>query len=196
MAMAPLPKTTALSNWHLADHTTSSKGQKSCQLSADHQRVSFQLGNKLRTRFGASSFDESIDPVRKSIDFDISDESELRAFLKSIDEWTVEYILAHSARLFSKVMSKDVVARHYKPLLHMYGESASVRTKINVRDHRVCDCWGAAKNLAELPVADWLSNTYDVQVSLPQLYLMGNDFGWVLETTALRVHPIEAECPF
>ena len=130
--------------------------------------MSFQLGNKLRTRFGASSFN-------KSIDFDISDESELRAFLKRIDQWTLEYIFAHSARFFSKVMSKEVVAGHYKPLLHMYGESASVRTKINVKGHRVCDCWDAAKNLAELPVDDWLSNTYDVQVSLPQLYLMRNE---------------------
>ena len=78
----------------------------------------------------------------------------------------------------------------------MYGESVSVRTKISVRGHRVCDWWDAAKILAELLVDGWLSNTYDVQVSLPQLYLMGNDFGWVLETTALRVHPIEAECPF
>ena len=181
--------------WHLAEQTTSSKGQKSCLLTADHERVSFNLGANLRTRFGASSFDKSVDLPRKNLDFDITGQSDLREFLQMVDDWTVDYIFDHGARLFKKVMSKDVVREHYRPLLSMYGDTASVRTKVNVRGHRVCQCWDKDRNATELP-EDWLSNTYDVQVSLPQLYVMGNDFGWVMETTALRVCPIENECPF
>ena len=188
-------KQTDLSAWHLAEQTISSKGQKSCQLTADHERVSFNLGANLRTRFGASSFDKSVDLPRKNLDFDITGQSDLREFLQMVDDWTVDYIFDHGARLFKKVMSKDVVREHYRPLLSMYGDTASVRTKVNVRGHRVCQCWDKDRNATELP-EDWLSNTYDVQVSLPQLYIMGNDFGWVMETTALRVCPIENECPF
>ena len=92
-------------------------------------------------------------------------------------------------------MSKEAVIGHYKPLLSRYGESASVRTKINTKGHRICQCWDADRNPTELPI-DWLSNTYDVQVALPQLYVMGTDFGWITETTALRVCPVEHSCPF
>ena len=189
------PTNQDLSKWHLAEQTTSSKGQKSCQLSSDHTPVSFHLGTSLRTRFGASSFDKTLDSARKNLDFDITDQKELLEFLKKVDDWTVDHIFDNGVRLFKKVMSKEAVKEHYKPLLNIYGDRASVQAKINIRGHRVCQCWDADRNANELP-EDWLSNSYDVQVSLPQLYIMGNDFGWVLETTALRVHPIENECPF
>jgi hypothetical protein len=189
------PNSLDLSTWHLAEQTTSSKGQKSCLLSANHKPVSFHLGTNLRTRFGASAFDKTVDLPRKNLDFDITDQKELLEFLKKVDDWTVDHIFDDGVRLFKKVMSKEAVKEHYKPLLNIYGDRASVKTKINIRGHRVCQCWDADRNANELP-EDWLSNSYDVQVSLPQLYVMGNDFGWVLETTALRVHPIENDCPF
>ena len=53
-----------MDSWHLSDQTVSSKGQKSCQLSADHQQVKFQLGDGLRTRFGASTFDKNVDAMK------------------------------------------------------------------------------------------------------------------------------------
>ena len=73
-----------MASWHLSDQTVSSKGQKSCQLTADHQPVRFQLGEALRTRFGASTFDKNVDAVRRNLDFDIDEEVAL-ARLKEID---------------------------------------------------------------------------------------------------------------
>ena len=136
-----------------------------------------------------------MDLPRTNLDFDITDQKELLEFLKKVDDWTVDHIFDDGVRLFKKVMSREAVKEHYKPLLNIYGDRASVRTKINIRGHRVCQCWDADRNATELP-EDWLSNSYDVQVSLPQLYVMGNDFGWVCECTAMRVHPILNECPF
>ena len=189
--------TLRLDEWFLAEQSISSRGQKSCQLSANKKQVSFHLGTGLRTRFGASSFDKSVDAPRKNLDFDITSHTEIREFLQSVDDWTVEYISQNSARLFKKVMSKEAVKEHYKPLLITFGDSASVRTKINLSGHRVCKSWDVDRNPTELPVdCSWLSNTYDVLVSLPQLYVMQSDFGWIMETTALRVCPIDHECPF
>ena len=184
-----------LSNWHLAEQTISSKGQKTCQLTADHKPVSFYLGSHLRTRFGASTYDRNVESCRKNLDFDITDDKQIRAMLQQIDEWTIEYIFAHGGKIMKKVMVKDIIKENYKSLLSMYGDRVSVKTKINTAGIRACQFWDEYRKSCDLP-NDWLSNTYDVKASLPQLWIMGSSFGWTRETTDLLVRPIRLECPF
>ena len=73
-----------LSKWHLADVTTSSKGQKTCQLTNEHKPIAFHLGSRLRTRFGASSFDKNMESNRKNLDFDITNDKQICTMLKQI----------------------------------------------------------------------------------------------------------------
>ena len=91
----------AMETWHLSDQATSSKGQKSCQLTAPHQPVRFQLGTSLRTRFGASAF-EKVDLPRRNLDFDITDQEEVRSKLQEIDRWALDYITGNSERFAQK----------------------------------------------------------------------------------------------
>jgi len=184
-----------LSKWHLADVATSSKGQKTCQLTNDHKPIAFHLGSRLRTRFGASSFDKNVESIRKNLDFDVTCDKQICALLKRIDDWAIQYIFDNAAKILKKAMSKDVIKENYKPLLTQYGDTMRVRTKINTSGHRVCSCWDEDRNPRELP-EDWLNAEYDVQVSLPQLWIMGSSFGLTMETTNLLVRPIEVECPF
>ena len=185
-----------LSKWQLAELATTTRGQKFCQLTSDNKPVTFRLGSKLQTRIGASTFDKTVDASRKNLDFDVTDHPAIRDCLSKVDQWAVEYISKHSVRLFKKQMTKEAVLEHYRPVLHMYGDTASVRTKINTRGPRRADCWDPDNNTRDLPEDCWLDNQYDAHVALPQMYVMGNDFGWTLETTALRVHPVEVQCPF
>ena len=97
-----------MDKWHLSEQAVSSKGQKSCVLTADHQVVRFQLGEGLRTRFGASTFDKNVDAVRRSLDFDLDDALVL-ARLKEIDAWALDYLTAHSERLLKKQLSRAEV---------------------------------------------------------------------------------------
>ena len=97
-----------MDKWHLSEHAVSSKGQKSCQLTADHQVVRFQLGEGLRTRFGASTFDKNVDAVRRSLDFDL-DDAVVLARLKEIDAWALDYLTTHSERLLKKTLSRSEV---------------------------------------------------------------------------------------
>ena len=182
-------------NWHLAEVTTSSKGQKTCQLTNDHKPIAFNLGSKLKTRFGASSFDKNVETSRKNLDFDITNDKQICAMLKQIDEWAIQYIFDHSAKILKKVMSKDVIKENYRPLLTSYGDTIRVKTKINTAGHRLCSCWDEDKNPCDLP-EDWLNTQYDVQVSIPQLWIMGSSFGLTMETTNLLIHPLQSECPF
>ena len=74
-----------LSKWHLADVTTSSEGQKTCQLTNDHKPhkpIAFHLGSRLRTRFGASNFDKQLESNRKTLDFDITNDKHICAILE------------------------------------------------------------------------------------------------------------------
>ena len=180
-----------MNTWHLAEPTTSAKGQKSCTLTANGKPVRFELGSRLRTRFGATTLDKNPDATRRSLDFVLDDAGEI----DKIDKWTVEYLSKHSLRLFNKELSKEQVMVQYKPLLHEYGEHKSVRTKINLSGLRSCTFWDECKERLDQP-ENWLDNEYDAFATLAHLYIMGSTFGWVLETTALRIHPLCVECPF
>ena len=182
-------------SWHLAEVSTSSKGQKSCQLTAAHKPVTFNLGSSLKTRFGANTFDKNVESTRKNLDFDITGDKQIQEVLEGIDKWTVQYILDNGGKFMKKVMTKEVIKEHYKPLLSSYGDRLSVKTKINIGGSRVCRCWDEHKDQRDLP-ENWLTNKYDVRVSLPQLWIMGSDFGWTLECTDLLVQADDAECPF
>ena len=182
-------------NWHLAEVSISSKGQKSCQLTADHKPVTFNLGSSLRTRFGASTYDKNVESTRKNLDFDVTSDKQIQALLGEIDKWTVQHILEHGGKFMKKVMSKEVIKEHYKPLLNSYGDRLSVKTKINTGGSRVCRCWDEDRNVRELP-ENWLGNVYDVRVSLPQMWIMGSDFGWTLECIDLLIRPDDVDCPF
>jgi len=184
-----------LSKWHLADVTTSSKGQKTCVLTNDHKPITFHLGSNLRTRFGASTFDKNVETSRKNLDFDITQDKQIIAMLKEIDLWVIQYIFDNAARILKKVMSKDVIKENYKHLVTSYGDNVRVKTQINTSGHRMCQFWDEDKNTRELP-EDWQNNEFEVQVSLPQLWIMGSSFGLTLETTHLLVKPIECQCPF
>ena len=132
-----------MDQWHLAETAVSSKGQKSCLLSANHQPVKFQLGSGLRTRFGASTFEKNVDAVRRSLDFDL-DDPEALARLKEIDAWALDYITTHSERLLKKKLSRSEVENGYNPLVKTYGSNSSCKTKINTRGSRSATFWNDA----------------------------------------------------
>ena len=105
-----------LSKWHLAGKT-SSKGQKTCQLTNVHKSITFHLGSNLKTRFGASTFDKNVQTSRKSLDFDITTDTQILSMLKEIDDWAIEYLHTKSARIM-KVMSKDIIRETTKNWYH------------------------------------------------------------------------------
>ena len=191
----------AVEHWHLADQQVSSKGQKSCALTASHQPVRFQLGKGLRTKFGATNFDKT-DTPRRNLDFDLTDHETIVHNLRVVDEWAIEYITAHSERLLKKSMTRAEVELRYQPLVKTYGASAGVKTKVNLRGNRAATFWvdekGEYSQVPNPPEDNaWQDWSYDVFCTLPQLWIMNNNFGWILETVAAKLQPhAPAPCPF
>ena len=100
----------------MSEQSVSSKGQKSCQLTADHHTVNFTLGDGLRTRFGASTVDKNVDAIDRILDFGLSEGLTLER-LKAIDAWALDYITEHSERLLKKKLSRAEVENGYTPLV-------------------------------------------------------------------------------
>ena len=156
----------------------------------------FQLGEGLRTRFGASTFDNNVDAVRRNLDFDIDDEAAL-ARLKEIDAWALEYITANSERLLKKQLSRTEVENGYNPLVKTYGSDSSCKTKLNIRGSRSATFWNEHGKQMEAPAeGTWQDFAYSAFVSIPQLWIMQGTFGLLLETTALQLRPPAATNPF
>ena len=183
--------------WHLSEQSLSSKRQKACQLTADHQPVKFQLADGLRTRFGASTFDKNVDAIKRNLDCGLEDGDSLER-LKQIDAWATEYITAHSEKLLKKNLSKPEVENGYTPLVRTYGNCNSVKTKINKKDPRAATYSDdKGQHIHDCPAeGTWQDFAYAVQVSLPQLWIMQGNFGLLLEATALCLQAPAAVNPF
>ena len=191
------PVINAMEDWHLSDQATSSKGQKSCQLTSEHQSVRFQLGTSLRTRFGASCFEKGVDAPRRNLDFDITDQEEVHSKLLEIDSWVLDYITQNSERLLKKKITRAEVESAYTPLVRQYGAGSSCKTKINLRGLRACTFWNEEGEEIKAPDdGTWTEFAYDVFVAIPQLWIMQGTYGLLLETTALRITQPSAKNPF
>ena len=173
---------------------TSSRGQKSCTLKTlDKEPVRFQLGEALRTKFGASTFDRT-DAPRRNLDFELSESPDAQKQLKDIDDWAIAYITSNSERLFKKTLDRSDVENNYKPLLSPYG---GAKCKINLRGSRACTFWGESNEQIDPPLdGTWQDFAYTPMVSLNQLWIMGANFGLILEVTALKVSAPAARCPW
>ena len=184
----------------LQDIQTSSRGAKSAALvSADSSKITNTLGSHSEggtsTPFGTSCFNKEEETARKTLDLRV-DEREAE-FFRQLDAWALEYITKHSERLFKKALTKDQVAEHYRsPLTQKEGYQPLVRCKITTAGLSAARVWNSEKQRIELP-EDLRGCRLIAAVQLSHLWVMGRDFGWVLNVTDLKILSEDAqECPF
>jgi hypothetical protein len=184
----------------LQDIQTSSRGAKSAALvGADSSKVTFTLGSLSEegtsTPFGASCFNKEEETARKTLDLRV-DDCEVE-FFRQLDAWALDYLAKHSERLFKKALTKDQVAEHYRsPLTEKEGYQPLVRCKITTAGLNAARVWNCEKQRIELP-EDLRGCRLIAAVQLSHLWVMGRDFGWVLNVTDIKILSEDArECPF
>jgi hypothetical protein len=186
--------------WQLGDVVATAKGAKVSPLvDAEGQPVSFPLTpvfDPLTTPFAPGVFDQAEKaPNRLSVHFSCT--QALRRDLERLDEWTLEYALANSERLFRRQLSREELEKSYKRALGPRGSvfPPTVRCKLTVRGRHATRCWG--EDLAPRPPPeDFLACSYVPKVTLAQLWFMGSDFGWVFQITDLLCLERKVSCPF
>ena len=183
----------------LNDPQTNARGAKSCSLlDADGKRVFFTLGSKTAptsSPFGATSFNDEA-TVRRTLDFRLPPEWE-EEFV-GFDAWAVQYLADNSERLFKKQMTKAQVEEHYRsPVSRKEGYQPLLRCKVTLAGKSAVRCWSPEAERAELP-DDLRPHELVPRLHLSHMWIMGREFGWVLNVVDLMVIDGDArqECPF
>ena len=183
--------TTAL---QLGDIVANGKGAKSALISLDGSPALFTL-EPMEIAYEPSAFQDS-DSTRVNIVWRPNPDQE--QFLDSLNEWILRAAAANSTKLFGKSRTVESLKDSYTPILKKSEKWASqFKAKMNLQDPSKVKIWDGDGVLREAPES-WQGCCTRPRLRLKSLYLMGQQFGAVLECTDLQVveEAPESTCPF
>jgi hypothetical protein len=158
-------------------------------------RCYYTFAKPTRCPFGPSNFDKDPAATRQNLDIRVSGDT--AEFFDGLDAWAVDYLCAHSERLFKKRLSLAQVKDMYHPCLRRApGYDPLLRTKYNTPGTRgACRFWTASGEEREAPV-DWREADVTPRVHVSHLWLMGSSCGLVINATDLLVTEASRAFPF
>jgi hypothetical protein len=122
---------------------------------------------------GQSIFDKDANTPRQNLE--LRCQEQVAAFVDGLDEWTVEYLSAHSERLFRKALTLAQVKDMYHPTLcQAVGYDPLLRPMPGSRGE--CRLWTASHMRRGTPV-DWHDTELTVQLHTSHMRLMGGKCG-------------------
>jgi hypothetical protein len=188
----------AYSSLALANVSITAKGAKMALLTngADsHDRCNYIFSEPTRCPFGPSNFDK--DPKATRLNLDIRVSGDAAFFFEGLDAWAIDYICAHSERLFKKSLSLAQVKDMYHPCIRKApGYEPLLRTKFNAAGTRgACRFWTAGGEEREAPV-DWREAEVTPHVHVSHLWMMGGSCGLVVNVCDLLVTEASRSFPF
>ena len=188
----------ATESFELAEAQVSARGAKTCTLSGKDGKVLFKLGGNrepVSTPFGATTFNEE-PTTRKTIDFRLT-EAQAEEF-QALDAWAHAYLEANSERLFKKKLTASQIAEHYRsPVSRKEGYAPLLRCKINTAGKNAVRVWDEDNERTSLP-EDLRLFELVPRIQLSHMWVMGRDFGFVLNVQDLKVlnGAADAPCPY
>jgi hypothetical protein len=187
----------AYSSLALANVSITAKGAKMALLTngADSSdRCNYTFSEPTRCPFGPSNFDKDPKATRQNLDIRVSGDA---AFFDGLDAWAIDYICAHSERLFKKSLSLAQVKDMYHPCIRKApGYEPLLRTKFNAAGTRgACRFWTAGGEQREAPV-DWREAELTPHVHVSHLWMMGGSCGLVVNVCDLLVTEASRSFPF
>jgi hypothetical protein len=188
----------AYSSLALANVSVTAKGAKMALLTngADSSdRCNYTFSEPTRCPFGPSNFDKDPKATRQNLDIRVSGDAAF--FFDGLDAWAIDYICAHSERLFKKSLSLAQVKDMYHPCIRKApGYEPLLRTKFNAAGTRgACRFWAAGGEEREAPV-DWREAEVTPHVHVSHLWMMGGSCGLVVNVCDLLVTEASRSFPF
>ena len=185
----------AYSSLALANVSVTAKGAKMAMLTDGAGRCNYTFAEPTRCPFGPSNFDKDPAATRQNLDIRVSGEA--AEFFEGLDDWAVDYLCAHSERLFKKSLSLAQVKDMYHPCLRKApGYDPLLRTKYNTPGNRgACRFWTAGGEEREAPV-DWRDAEVTPHVHVSHLWMMGGSCGLVVNVCDLLVTEASRSFPF
>ena len=184
----------AFSTWSLSDQQVTAKGAKMAMITANGERIFITPTAKpLKMAFGPGNFDKT-PAVRQNLDFRCT--PELLEYFTALDTWMKDYLICHSERIFKKQLTIEEVNSGYHACVTQRGTyEPTIRTKVNLHEKGVT-FWDAEGNMRS-PPDSWIGVSAIPRLHVSHLWIMGREFGVVLNCTDLQVYDAEPRmCPF
>ena len=118
----------AYSTLALANVSVAAKRAKMALLTSGVDRYNYTFATPTSCPFGPSNFDKDPAATRQNLDIRVSGDA--AEFFDGLDAWAVDYLCAHSERLFKKKLTLAQVKDMYHPCLRKApGYDPLLRTK-------------------------------------------------------------------
>ena len=178
----------------IGELVTSGKGAKSAPLGYGKEAVAWLPEDVMTVAYEPGVFSGE-DVARVNLSLRPSDA--VQGQLVELDEWIVATVAANSERLLGKAQTLEQVRARYAPTLKLSdkGYAPTMKCKMNKSGRGAVKIWDG-KQLREEPEA-WAGSTVKVRLLLKSLYIMGANFGVVLDVTDVSIvsAPV-TDCPF
>jgi len=176
----------------LADVHINPKGAKTCLLTDNGARF-YYTTESTRAPFGPSNFDK--DPAAPRQNLELRCTTTMANFFRALDEWVIEYISAHSERIWKKPLTLQQVRDMYHPTMRTTeGYEPLLRAKLNMPGSRGAVRFWTPDGQMRDPPSDWRDADVKAHVHISHLWLMGGACGLVINCIDLLVQ--EGSCAF
>ena len=181
-----------ISDLSLGDVQVNSKGAKQVPLHQGHNTLTWQPG-PLRVKFQPAAFNDP-SATRVSICFDVNEEVE--SYLKVLEDWVIKTVAASSRKYLGQDMTVAQVQERYSPAIKVNPKGYShLRAKMNTSGRSAVTCWDENRMKRE-PPDDWTRVEVHPSFEIKGLWMMGKDFGLLIELTNAKITESPAICPF
>ena len=176
--------------------STKVPGLKVCNITGPIGPATFRTTSLTQTPFIPSSFGAEGKATKLTLDL-ACDEDDLKPFM-AVDEWCIDYLTAHSMRLFCIQYTREEVQGIYKPCVRKAGNfEPLLRTKIIREGINATRYWSFETKARSEPEL-WLSAEMRVKIRIGSLYMTEGSCGITLECTDIQVcsEYKPPSCPF
>ncbi len=180
----------------LADVHVNAKGAKTCQLLDGTQRLLYTADAYCAVPFPPSNFDK--DPAATRLNLELRAPPTLEAYFDGLDAWVVDYLTTHSERLLKRggPLTREQVKESYHPTLRRKEDyPVLLRTKLDTTGRRACKYWMEEQEKRDAP-EEWRTTEVRPQLHISHLWIMGREYGIVVNVEALLVREESTVCPF
>ena len=185
-----------LKSLQLGEVQSSGKGAKSAAITLDGGSATFTM-EPMEVAYEPSAF-QNEDSTRVNIVWRPGT-SDIEQFLDGIDEWIMREVAANSTRLFGKARSVDSLKDSYTCILKKSDKWPSqFKAKMNTAEPSKVRIWDADGQPRE-PPKSWQGCVTRPRLRLKSVYLMGQQFGPILECTDVQIveeASTGSSCPF
>ena len=190
--MSPIIDTTNLA---FGQVTTTAKGAKTLPaLYKCGTPITWQILDPMEVPFEPSAYNDP-EGVANRVTLCLTPGSDVCQNIAALEEWCI-HTIGQNPTMIGVQLTPEQVKERYVSCLKVSEKYTSLRTKMNRSGRYALQAYTPDKVKREHP-ASWRGCTVQPQITFKGLYIMGREFGAVLETTHVILHEGKGdECPF